>query len=299
VHSLSDPRNAATAALYAALLWATVSSKPWQVLAHILYRSSFSSPGQHGKVKSWNASPSTAPAQRQRLSEKQQQQGITGASHDLERDASSLSMRHQEAAWQMVIVIGLVIGPFLPAANILFYVGTFIGERLLYLPSLGYCLLLSHYLMKLIGREGSTSLSFALSCIGLGCNILQTDSSLPVPANAQEGTAETATLLPAPAGKQKVQKPAVSNRSSKQQHKQEQVQQQSAQAGSDSGVRQQHDRQVVDKTAKWVSVRMPMRSWLGLALLCMLLTGYSWRTVTRNLDWEDEETLFIAAQKVS
>ena len=36
------------------------------------------------------------------------------------------------------------VAPFLPASNIFFYVGTFIGERLLYLPSVGFCMLVAN-----------------------------------------------------------------------------------------------------------------------------------------------------------
>jgi hypothetical protein len=39
--------------------------------------------------------------------------------------------------------------PFLPAANVLFTVGTLVAERLLYLPSIGYCLLLARGLEEL------------------------------------------------------------------------------------------------------------------------------------------------------
>jgi len=48
--------------------------------------------------------------------------------------------------WSVAVLIGLVVGPFLPASNIFFYVGTFIGERLLYIPSIGYCLLIASWM---------------------------------------------------------------------------------------------------------------------------------------------------------
>ena len=43
----------------------------------------------------------------------------------------------------MALALSLIILPFLPAANIFFYVGFVVAERLLYLPSLGYSLLLA------------------------------------------------------------------------------------------------------------------------------------------------------------
>lgn len=40
-----------------------------------------------------------------------------------------------EHRWRLSVVAGLLVGPFFPASNVLFYVGTFIGERLLYFLS--------------------------------------------------------------------------------------------------------------------------------------------------------------------
>ena len=40
--------------------------------------------------------------------------------------------------------------------------------------------------------------------------------------------------------------------------------------------------------------------WRGLAagaLMALLLGAYTWRTIDRNWDWEDEERLFRAALK--
>jgi hypothetical protein len=45
--------------------------------------------------------------------------------------------------WRLAVTAGLLVGPFFPASNVLFYVGTFIGERLLYVPSIGYCILIA------------------------------------------------------------------------------------------------------------------------------------------------------------
>ena len=49
--------------------------------------------------------------------------------------------------------IALWAVPFLPAANLLFPVGTVMGERLAYLPSLGLCLLLAPLLLRLASKE--------------------------------------------------------------------------------------------------------------------------------------------------
>lgn len=254
VQSVMDPRNAATAAVYAAVLWVLVSCKPWQVVAHILPGSDQTSRSRCNTEKP--GSEHTTSRQQQ-----QQQQQPTTTSHESvlqpETEASRVednsAARYQASVWQMVVVVGLVIAPFSPAANVLFYVGTFIAERLLYLPSFGYCLLLAHYLMQLIGPHGMHTLSSALSCGGLSSEVQpnhRTSSrSSPGPHAASAGAATADWTA-------------------------------------------QHDQQQA------LPVRTCVRSWLGLMLLSVLLMGYSWRTVTRNLDWEDEETLFVAAQKV-
>jgi hypothetical protein len=70
---------------------------------------------------------------------------------DEEEDDNDEKRRRREGKerrwwWSVAILIGLVVGPFLPASNIFFYVGTFIGERLLYVPSIGYCLLIASWM---------------------------------------------------------------------------------------------------------------------------------------------------------
>jgi len=49
----------------------------------------------------------------------------------------------------IAVSLSLIILPFLPATNLLFYVGFVVAERLLYIPSLGYCLLLALGFSKL------------------------------------------------------------------------------------------------------------------------------------------------------
>ena len=45
--------------------------------------------------------------------------------------------------WRLAVAgLSLMIVPFLPASNIFFYVGFVIAERVLYVPSMGFCLLL-------------------------------------------------------------------------------------------------------------------------------------------------------------
>ncbi|XP_026764670.2 protein O-mannosyl-transferase TMTC4-like [Galleria mellonella] len=52
----------------------------------------------------------------------------------------------------LILAIVLIVVPFLPAANILYPVGFVIAERILYIPSAGYCLLLTLGVNKIIAR---------------------------------------------------------------------------------------------------------------------------------------------------
>ncbi|KAM6436763.1 protein O-mannosyl-transferase TMTC1 isoform 2-T2 [Liasis olivaceus] len=64
------------------------------------------------------------------------------------------------------VLVGLLflIFPFIPASNLFFRVGFVVAERILYMPSMGYCILLVHGLNKLcmwLNKWGVTAMSFS------------------------------------------------------------------------------------------------------------------------------------------
>lgn len=62
----------------------------------------------------------------------------------------------------------LLIVPFIPASNLFFYVGFVIAERVLYIPSMGYCLLIAsgaEVLMKRKNMRSITSSSIATTTL--------------------------------------------------------------------------------------------------------------------------------------
>ncbi|MEW5299918.1 MAG: hypothetical protein WDW36_002888 [Sanguina aurantia] len=69
--------------------------------------------------------------------------------------AAATAPSHLAARWRLTVLAGLLVGPFFPASNVLFYVGTFIGERLLYFPSIGFCLLCADLASQLASPSGS------------------------------------------------------------------------------------------------------------------------------------------------
>lgn len=66
--------------------------------------------------------------------------------------------------------------PFALSSNILFPVGTVVGERLLYLPSAGFCIIIAHALAELVEPGGRT-------CAGEVQVASTTDSKLSEAAN--------------------------------------------------------------------------------------------------------------------
>lgn len=53
-----------------------------------------------------------------------------------------------------LLSVTILILPFLPATNIFFYVGFVIGERILYLPSVGFCLLIGLGIERILNIKG-------------------------------------------------------------------------------------------------------------------------------------------------
>uniref|UniRef100_UPI003AAB39CB protein O-mannosyl-transferase TMTC1 n=1 Tax=Centroberyx gerrardi TaxID=166262 RepID=UPI003AAB39CB len=74
------------------------------------------------------------------------------------------SLQKQESREVLVGVLFLVF-PFIPASNLFFRVGFVVAERVLYMPSMGYCILVVHGLGRLcsvVGRWGTTALSVSM-----------------------------------------------------------------------------------------------------------------------------------------
>lgn len=57
---------------------------------------------------------------------------------------------HQVRSISKIFTLGLtmIILPFLPASNLFFYVGFVVAERVLYIPSIGFCLFMGFALAK-------------------------------------------------------------------------------------------------------------------------------------------------------
>uniref|UniRef100_A0A182S706 DUF1736 domain-containing protein n=1 Tax=Anopheles maculatus TaxID=74869 RepID=A0A182S706_9DIPT len=82
---------------------------------------------------------------------------VRGDSADGSTDGASLRdgcSLHNSPAAALLMSVALLTLPFLPASNLLFYVGFVVAERILYLPSVGYCLLIGLGVSGLIDGPG-------------------------------------------------------------------------------------------------------------------------------------------------
>lgn len=144
------------------------------------------------------------------------------------------------------------VAPFLPASNIFFYVGTFIGERLLYLPSVGFCLLLADFCTGLLlpQKPGGMATKVTRHYIDR-LHLLQFAPSVKHVCVSKYLMAPRHAATPLALLK---------------------------------GVDCLLQRPQVNKKV--------------MAMIVALILASSAKTWRRNWEWEDEETLFLAAQKV-
>jgi protein O-mannosyl-transferase len=149
VKSLSDPRNLLSLALYFLLVRGGCRLVSEVRRAHLVCRPQKSkrctvcsfnaTPGGHNNNHP-TPTPKTAPA----------------ATHPR-------PLRPPEAA---LVGLSVLVVPFLPATNLLFYVGFVVAERVMYLPSVGYCLLLGQGAAEL-WRRAAPRQRRALCCAAL------------------------------------------------------------------------------------------------------------------------------------
>lgn len=157
VTSLGDPRNMLSAALY--LLLACVACTAVRLLADIhpgqsssCGRSDGGSIGSSNRGKSGREAGAGAAGH----SGSSKTPGVAGSAAappaaTAAEAADSLPSGNAAARWTVFVFLGLLAAPFLPSSNLLLYVGTFIGERLLYIPSIGFCMLLANLLIRVHG----------------------------------------------------------------------------------------------------------------------------------------------------
>ena len=79
--------------------------------------------------------------------------------------------QHMRTLHVLVIALAMMIFPFIPATNIFFYVGFVIAERVLYLPSMGFCLLVAHGAGVMYDKYWRDQVKRQLIVVAVGCII--------------------------------------------------------------------------------------------------------------------------------
>uniref|UniRef100_A0A668APY2 dolichyl-phosphate-mannose--protein mannosyltransferase n=1 Tax=Myripristis murdjan TaxID=586833 RepID=A0A668APY2_9TELE len=77
----------------------------------------------------------------------------------------ALCLQCKQESREVLVGILFLVFPFIPASNLFFRVGFVVAERVLYMPSMGYCILVVHGLGRLcsvVGRWGTTALSVSM-----------------------------------------------------------------------------------------------------------------------------------------
>jgi hypothetical protein len=75
------------------------------------------------------------------------------AIHNLNNFTNEETNSKMSSSAAILVSLTILILPFIPATNVFFYVGFVVAERILYLPSVGYCLLVGLGLGKLINSQ--------------------------------------------------------------------------------------------------------------------------------------------------
>uniref|UniRef100_A0A3F2YZN5 dolichyl-phosphate-mannose--protein mannosyltransferase n=1 Tax=Anopheles melas TaxID=34690 RepID=A0A3F2YZN5_9DIPT len=247
------------------------------------------------------------------------------------------SSLHNSPAAALLMSVALLALPFLPASNLLFYVGFVVAERILYLPSVGYCLLVGLGAGALIdggggGRSSPASCSSAsgkLSSYGrggrrngpparwLGTFVRKCLSALVPPGDRSVGGAvcsDGAAVRDDASGS--IHRTAsdngsgVSGRYGKFQRTNgmvaPSVSVQAVSSGGSGGggsVSAKASRPATasrgGRAGRSTKPVGPRRRQLVLVCVGLLLIAYSAKTVRRNRDWADEESLFRSAVAVN
>lgn len=102
--------------------------------------------------------------------------------------------------WRELVLVAWGVGLFLPASNVFFYVGTAFADRLLYLPSIPFCLLIGSLALRVAGGKGSQEIlkgvSLAVGGLIIALGFVVTMRRLPVWSKSDSLWKHTAEAFP-------------------------------------------------------------------------------------------------------
>ncbi|EDW12806.1 uncharacterized protein Dmoj_GI17875, isoform A [Drosophila mojavensis] len=183
IRTLWDARNVLSLAFYGILLAVTCKGIRWRCTAnssvdYAAVATSISLPLLQrlggSSCQAWHGLVCACHHQlKQQQHQQQQQRSSLQHNASVSRSSCSASTATSAAATSasasvLVTCIAFMVLPFLPACNLFFHVGFVLAERLLYLPSVGYCLMLGLGFGRLWQRlHSSVHRLLLLCCLGL------------------------------------------------------------------------------------------------------------------------------------
>lgn len=89
--------------------------------------------------------------------------GLTGNGHvPVQKDEELCDAQKSQAVTKrrrvLTMALCLMVAPFIPASNLFFPVGFVVAERVLYLPSMGYCLVIGLALRVFMRNQSTCSM---------------------------------------------------------------------------------------------------------------------------------------------
>ena len=128
-------------------------------------------------------SPANVTSRRRHMSHRRGSSSSDSSEDSVFSSAHAHNTPQSYSAWQLLVIsLCIVILPFIPATNLFFYVGFVIAERVLYIPSMGFILLVAYgaYVITLTSSRGKhvaaqvsrdTLVAMVLACLVLGYSV--------------------------------------------------------------------------------------------------------------------------------
>ncbi len=156
VRSLADWRNLHTVAFYTSLL-----ALAWFGLCHYPTKSKETNGKAHHVANGKSTNGHSCSSEYEHSTFYSNSVQMNGANGTAKHYSSSLPTTES----LVVFSLGLLAIPFIPATNLFFYVGFVVAERVLYIPSMGFCLLVAVGMRALYVRlRRKSSRTLVLGC---------------------------------------------------------------------------------------------------------------------------------------
>ena len=142
IKTVTDIRNCSTFLLYASLIYFT--HKIIKNLQTVSQKEMYHKPHMNGNGVSNHNSHMQFPKPQTSLPKARLKMRRGSCSSTDSNEDIPNSVLSSQTSSIVILSLSVMVFPFIPASNLFFYVGFVIAERILYIPSMGFCLLVAH-----------------------------------------------------------------------------------------------------------------------------------------------------------